>query len=156
MERFEAAWLAARGPYDDAALDRGAVDAIQAWAAAPPTVRPLSVVDLGSGTGAALRRAARWLPARPMITFAVDLDADLLNRSHLVAVRPGVNGHNGTAHAATPLVGDLLAPLSVAGGPTDGTVDLVLGHAIADLLPLDRLARRVAALLRPADWPTSH
>jgi hypothetical protein len=37
----------------------------------------------------------------------------------------------------------------VAGGPTDGSVDLVLGHAIADLLPLDRLAQRVTALLRP-------
>jgi hypothetical protein len=38
-------------------------------------------------------------------------------------------------------------PLDGVGGPPDGTVDLVLGHAIADLLPLDRLARRVAALL---------
>src|SRR5438094_696466 len=58
-------------------------------------------------------------------------------------------GHDVGARLVTPIVGDLLAPLCAGGGPPDGTVDLVLGHAIADLLPLDRLARRVAALLRP-------
>src|SRR5204862_7207877 len=43
----------------------------------------------------------------------------------------------------------LLEPLEPLGGPPDGAVDLVVGHALADLLPLDRLAARVAALLRP-------
>ena len=49
----------------------------------------------------------------------------------------------------TPLQVDLLAPLAPLGGPADGSVDLVLGHALADILPLDRLAARAAALVRP-------
>jgi hypothetical protein len=49
----------------------------------------------------------------------------------------------------TPLVGDVLLPLDRLGGPADGIVDLVVSHAVADLLPLDRFAARVAALLRP-------
>lgn len=149
MERFEAAWLAARGRYDDAALDKRAVATIQAWAAANPPAHPLTVVDLGSGTGAALQRATRWITSRPLAAYAVDLDADLLGQSSLTAQH--VVGHqtNGTVEPVTLIVGNLLAPLHLGGGPADGTVDLVLGHAIADLLPLDRLAARVAALLRP-------
>ena len=48
-----------------------------------------------------------------------------------------------------PIVGDLLEPLEAAGGPPDGTVDLVVAHALADLVPLDRLADRALALARP-------
>jgi SAM-dependent methyltransferase len=131
-DRFEAGWLAAREPFDEAALDRGSIAAIRAWAAGIPSNRPMRVVDLGSGTGVALRRATTWLAGRPIEAFAVDSDAELLAQS-----------------AAIPVLGDLLRPLSEVGGPEDGTVDLVLGHAVADLVPLDALAARVAALVRP-------
>ncbi|MGE3909515.1 MAG: hypothetical protein AB7K36_09200 [Chloroflexota bacterium] len=140
---FDAEWLAARQPYDDAALDRAAVQAIQDWGRTlPPAYAPV-VVDLGSGTGAALDRAVRWLAPRRVVGYAVDQDATLLER---LAV-PDTS----TCRLPTParLVGDLLEPLAGLGGPADGTVDLVIGHALADLLPLDRLAARAAALLRP-------
>jgi SAM-dependent methyltransferase len=130
--RFEAGWLAAREPFDEAALDPGAIAAIRTWAEGFPSNRPIRVVDLGSGTGVALRRARIWLAGRPIEAFAVDSDADLLAQS-----------------AAIPVHADLLQPLAQAGGPEDGTVDLVLGHAVADLMPLDALSARVAALLRP-------
>ena len=44
---------------------------------------------------------------------------------------------------------DLLKPLDARGGPADGTVDLVVSHALADLVPLDALASRAFALARP-------
>lgn len=136
---FDAAWLAARRPYDEAALDPVAIGAIQQWAVAlPRDYRPV-VVDLGSGTGAGLRRARRWLARRPVTAYAVDLDGSLLSRAAASACW----------HDAAPVVGDLLEPLAPNGGPPDGTVDLVVAHALADLVPLDRLAARAAALVRP-------
>jgi SAM-dependent methyltransferase len=145
---FEATWLAARRPYDEAALDRGAVAAIQTWAARLPRTRPVIVVDLGSGTGVALNRAAAWLAPHDLRAYAVDADSGLIS----LRVSAGGASSGATDHPATvvtPLVGDLLTPLEQIGGPAAGAVDLVLGHAVADLLPLDRLAERVAALLRP-------
>ena len=135
---FEADWLAARAPYDEAALDQAAIAHLAAWGAALPPGYAPSVVDLGSGTGAALRRVARWLAPRPLVAYAVDQDAGLLTR----AVATGPAG-------TRPVRCDLLRPLAAAGGPADGSVDLILGHALADLLPLDRLAERAAALVRP-------
>lgn len=136
---FEAEWLAARGPYDEAALDPAAVGAIRAWTARHPRARAPVVVDLGSGTGAALGRVRRWLAPREIEAYAVDQDATLLERTTT----------SGQHWFAVPVVGDLLEPLDIRGGPPDGTVDLVVGHALADLLPLDRLAARTAALVRP-------
>jgi hypothetical protein len=135
---FEAAWLAARSPFDDAALDHGAIARLVAWGAALPPGHAPVVVDLGSGTGAALRRVARWLAPRQIVAYAVDQDAALLAEA-ASAIPSG----------AHPIRSDVLRPLSAAGGPADGSADLVVGYALADLLPLDRLADRVAALLRP-------
>ena len=136
---FEAAWLAARAPYDEAALARSAVAEIEAWAAWLPADAVPVVVDLGSGTGVALDRVRRWLAPRESVAYAVDQDAELLARS-----APPEDGSR-----LGRIVGDVLLPLDNLGGPADGSVDLVVGHALADLLPLDRLAARVASLLRP-------
>jgi SAM-dependent methyltransferase len=136
---FEAEWLAARGPYDEAALDPVAVVAIREWAAGHPRERTPVVVDLGSGTGAALGRVRRWLAPREIVAYAVDRDAALLERATAF-------GHS---WPAVPIVGDLLEPLDDRGGPPDGTVDLVVGHALADLVPLVSLAARSVALARP-------
>jgi SAM-dependent methyltransferase len=136
---FEAEWLAARAPYDDAALDPVAVDLIRRWGTRlRPESRPV-VVDLGSGTGEALRRVRRWLAPREIVAYAVDRDPELL-------VHASASGQH---HRVMTITGDLLEPLAARGGPLDGSVDLVVGHAIADLLPLNRLAARVAALARP-------
>jgi SAM-dependent methyltransferase len=136
---FDDEWLAARRPYDEAALDRVAVEGLRARAAEQPGGRPLVVVDLGSGTGAAIGRVRRWLAPREIVAYAVDRDADLLARAMA----------RDECRPVVPVVGDLLDRLDGRGGPRDGTVDLVVGHALADLLPLDRLADRVAALARP-------
>jgi SAM-dependent methyltransferase len=157
---FDPAWLAARRRYDEAALDPAAVQAISAWGRSLPSDRAPVVVDLGSGTGAALDRAQRWLMPRHIEGYAVDQDAALLAQGAalLAGSRSGPDrrtsrGDQGAAFTCgepvIQLVGDLLEPLPPLGGPADGTVDLVLGHALADLLPLDALAARVAALVRP-------
>jgi SAM-dependent methyltransferase len=139
MERFEAEWLAARGPYDEAALDPVAVDLIRHWGAELGGGSSPVVVDLGSGTGAALDRVGRWLAPRDVVAYAVDQDPSLL----FSTLANGRLGH------AVPIVGDLLEPLDARGGPPDGTVDLVVAHALADLVPLDQLASRAFALARP-------
>jgi SAM-dependent methyltransferase len=133
---FEAEWLAARAPYDEAALDPAAICAIRVWAARLDTRCLPVVVDLGSGTGAALGRVRRWLASREIVAYAVDHDPSLLLAGA---------GHPNT----TAILGSVLEPLDLRGGPADGSVDLVVGHALADLVPLDRLAARATALVRP-------
>jgi len=168
------AWLAIRRPFDEAALDRGVIASLQAWGDRSHGERPLHVVDLGSGTGVALRRAARWLSRRPIHAFAVDADPSMLAAARAAwADEPGAvvdDGNseaqrqpvearraslapyqvtlNGRPIAVVPVLADALGPLAEAGGPDDGSVHLVLGHALADLVPLDVLTTRAAALLR--------
>lgn len=141
---FSAEWLALREPFDDAALDRSILAEIQACVRSFSSNRDLIVLDLGSGTGAALRRAAGWLAGRSWRGYAVERDPDLLacaTVSDRAGRPPGV--------VISPLLADVLQPLVDAGGPGEGSVDLLLGHALADLLPLDALAARTVALLRP-------
>ncbi|MDP8924729.1 MAG: class I SAM-dependent methyltransferase [Chloroflexota bacterium] len=154
---FAPVWLAARDRYDVVALDREMLSTVRAWAEQQPVGPPLRVVDLGCGTGAGLRRALSWLADRPIAAYAVDRDADLLRRLALGDSGAMLAGRDAEPDAerdaassiVVPVVADLLGPLDAAGGPTDGTLDLVVSHAVADLLPLDRFARRVASLLRP-------
>jgi SAM-dependent methyltransferase len=136
---FEADWLAARWPYDEAALDPVAISAIERWGARLDGNLTPIVVDLGTGTGAALGRVQRWLAPREIVAYAVDRDQALL---------ASVTAHR-RCRRLVPIVTDLLEPLEPLGGPADSTVDLVVGHALADLVPLDRLAARAAALARP-------
>jgi SAM-dependent methyltransferase len=148
--RIDPEWLAIRRPFDEAALDRGVIASIRAWAARPRSgaERPIVAVDLGSGTGVALRRAARWLAPRPIRAFAVDADPRMLKAlpAYWAADSTAVGEDVVTV---TPILADALGSLDVVGGPADAGVDLVLGHALADLLLLDRLAARILALLRP-------
>lgn len=151
---FAVDWLAARDPYDVAALDRVGLDLLRPWLAEQPSYRPLRVVDLGCGTGSGLRRTLTWLDARPVVAYAVDRDAALL--AALVAGDLGSTARGASDSADTdarvtvvPVLADVLGPLDGAGGPADGTVDLLVSHAVADLFPLDRFASRIRALLRP-------
>jgi SAM-dependent methyltransferase len=140
MPGFEPEWLTARRPFDEAALDRPAIAAIRDWSLTRAG-EAILLVDLGSGTGVALGRAASWLEGQAIEAFAVERDPALL----AAFIEP----RSSRRLSVVQLRADLLAPLEPLGGPADGTIDLVLGHAIADLLPLDRLADRVRALLRP-------
>ena len=62
---FDAEWLAARGPYDEAALDRAGRGRHSGLGRPTCRLRPIApvVVDLGSGTGAALDGTALARPA---------------------------------------------------------------------------------------------
>jgi SAM-dependent methyltransferase len=154
---FAPEWLAARDPYDVAALDEEAIGVLRAWAERRPDDRTLRVVDLGCGTGAGLRRALGWLSGRPVQAYAVDSDPALLAKLAVGGSDAGPAGaevgersvESRERVSVAAVVADLLGPLDAAGGPPDGTVDLVVSHAVADLLPLDRFAGRVPALLRP-------
>lgn len=71
-EGFSAEWLALRAPHDRAAVDRGLVARLAAWA--PPG---LHAVDLGAGTGATFRRLSPLLGPGQRWTL-VELDPALI------------------------------------------------------------------------------
>lgn len=74
MSGFAETWLELRAPADAAARDRGLEDRLARWAAG----RPLSVADLGGGTGAATRALSARLPDARWAVY--DDDAALLSR----------------------------------------------------------------------------
>lgn len=73
MTGFSAEWLSLRAPADDAARDQGLIDTLLSWA----EDRPISIADLGGGSGAAHRALASSLP---QATWRIlDDDAALLS-----------------------------------------------------------------------------
>ena len=74
MSTFSAEWLSLRECADERARNKDVANAFFAWFMQRPSV---SVVDLGSGTGANLRAVAPLLPNRQSWTL-IDNDAALL------------------------------------------------------------------------------
>jgi hypothetical protein len=145
-----AGWLALREPADEDARAR-ATPALLEHLGAPPTASrgggaPLTVVDLGAGTGANLRHLApllRRAGAGPQRWTLLDHDADLLARTSSGPLPAGVE-------AATPRLGDLaeLRPLLV-----DAPAGLVTCAALLDLLlpgQVEALAQAVVGARAPA------
>jgi SAM-dependent methyltransferase len=139
MSAFAADWLALREPYDARARATGLERALAAWAAGR---RRIEVLDLGSGTGANLRRLASALPARQRWRL-IEHDPALI-RIGTASLPEGVAAHYVRADLTRELEAVLAAP-----------VDLVTASALLDLVSaswLDRLgalilARRTAMLV---------
>lgn len=115
MGDFDTAWLDLRESYDRRALNPSVLDAITQWS--EKAGKPLRVVDLGCGTGAAFRHLHDRIPAGSRWT-AVDGDHNLLD--HAVA-RTG----------ATPLRCNLATGLSFI---PFNAFDLVTASAFIDLV----------------------
>ena len=138
MSGFSADWLALREPYDARARCSRLERALAAWAAARPR---LEVADLGSGTGANLRRLAPLLPPGQRWRL-IEHDPRLIAAGEAMPP-PTVARRYLRADLAEDLDRLLAAPL-----------DLVTASALLDLVSaswLDRLAdliatRRAAAL----------
>jgi SAM-dependent methyltransferase len=137
MSAFAPEWLALRERYDARARSckvRGAV------VAAVGDLDPLTVVDLGCGTGATLRALSPHLPAR-QTWILVDNDLSLLARA-ADSARP-----ERVRIVARPV--DLMRDLEAS---LDGAVDLVTTSALLDLVSADwieRLAVEIAARRLP-------
>ena len=134
---FSAEWLALREPYDAAACNAAVRDAAIASIAG---LDPVSIVDLGCGTGSGLRALAPLIPARQTWRL-VDNDLSLLARAADTERPVRVQ----TTAVPVDLAHDLEAAL-------DGAVDLVTTIALLDLVSapwLERLAVECAARRLP-------
>ena len=137
MSGFSAEWLALREPYDAAACNAAVRDAAIASIAG---LDPVSIVDLGTGTGSGLRALAPLIPTRQTWRL-VDNDLSLLARA-AETERPARVQVTGVP---IDLAHDLEAAL-------DGAVDLVTTTALLDLVSapwLERLTVECAARRLP-------
>jgi SAM-dependent methyltransferase len=137
MSGFSAEWLALREPYDLAACNAAVRDAAIASIAG---FDPVSIVDLGTGTGSGLRALAPLIPARQTWRL-VDNDLSLLARA-ADTERPAR-----VQIQAVPI--DLAHDLEAA---LDAAVDFVTTTALLDLVSapwLERLAVECAARRLP-------
>ena len=82
MPESLSSWLALREPVDHASRS---LTLARAVAAVLPPVRPLRIVDLGSGTGSNVRYLSPLLPS-PQKWLVVDRDASLLEKSKTAGV----------------------------------------------------------------------
>lgn len=121
---FSAAWLDRREPYDRAATARQVLAAVGAALAGRS---PIRAVDLGAGTGAAIRTIAPELPV-PQHWLAIEREAELVaaGRGRLAgALPPGVEVEWRQL--------DLAAPGGLARA-VPAEVDLVSAAALFDLV----------------------
>jgi len=137
MSGFSAEWLALREPYDAAACSVAVRDAAIGAIAG---LDPVSIVDLGTGTGSGLRALAPLIPARQTWRL-VDNDLSLLARAADTECPARVQV------TAVPI--DIAHDLEAA---LDGAVDLVTTTALLDLVSapwVERLAVECAARRLP-------
>jgi SAM-dependent methyltransferase len=141
MSGFSADWLTLRADADARARSPRITARTAAWALARTRVtgRPLSIVDLGCGTGSNLRFLAPRLPVAQRWLLA-DHDPDLLV-------------HAGRAGAGCRRVRALdVAEVDLVAAPLDSLLadaDLVTASALFDLAAPGWTARLMAALARP-------
>lgn len=136
-DRFSADWLSLREPADHVARNPEVLAAVTGWAAG---LSRLTLLDLGCGSGATLRRLAPLLSGRQRWVLA-DHDPALLKLARAAAVRCGVE-------CAT-------ARLDLAAGISDNLLreaDLVTGSALLDLVSaswFDSLVAACRSLAKP-------
>jgi SAM-dependent methyltransferase len=134
MSGFSSDWLALREPADRAARSRALLASVAAF---KPDANPLTILDLGAGTGSTLRALAPHL-ATAQQWVLVDHDASLVAAGrHILA-----------AWAATRDGGVETGASTVAGEPSP-TADAVLSVRVGGM-PVD-ISWRQADLAR-ADW----
>ena len=143
MSGFASDWLTLREPYDHAARAKPLLAALAGWAVsrgslAPPTASggPLTIVDLGSGTGSNLRGTSPHLPVAQAWTL-VEYDPRLIE-----AGTPGL-GTLPAGVTARYVEHDLAADLD---GAVPAGTDLVTAAAFADLVSAAWLDRLVAVV----------
>ncbi|SUS05419.1 conserved hypothetical protein [uncultured Defluviicoccus sp.] len=141
MSGFSANWLSLRSDADARARSPRITARTAAWALARTRVtgRPLSIIDLGCGTGSNLRFLAPRLPVAQRWLLA-DHDAGLL----------ALAAHSGTG--CRRVRGVSTAAVDLATAPLDDLLadaDLVTASALFDLVAPGWTARLTAALARP-------
>lgn len=128
MKPFSADWLQLREPYDRQARNTIIIEKLLSAVAG---LSPISIVDLGCGTGSTFRALTPHLRV-PQHWHLVDNDLGLLQRA------AALNGRNGARITTKPI--DLVRDLEAA---LDGAIDLVTASALLDLVSAEWLDRFV-------------
>ncbi len=133
-----ARYLLAKCSVDDRALNRNVYDALAA--ALPAHAMPLRVLEIGCGVGTMLERLARWglLAGRQVSYLGIDSEASNIE----AAVSPNVAGLS---------TGFTVADVHefAQRAEAHGAFDLIIAHAVLDLLDLERTLPLLRDLLRP-------
>lgn len=148
-EHFEADWLTLRESADAAARATALVERARAWLTRRPS--PLSITDLGAGSGANPRYLSRRLPG-PQRWRLVDHDPALLARAGESIA--GVQDADGTPVRFETCQKDLA---DIESALEDNT-DLATASALFDLVSadwIDALAARCAEIGCAALWTLS-
>ena len=158
-------YLAAKKSVDDASLNARVLAATAKLLGQKSLEgRPLKVVELGSGIGTMLTRLleARLLP--PAEYLLIDKDVDSVHRAKLV-IREWLSNHDFQIQTETTDQLECASPESVEltvsfltmdalefAGAVDNSqdFDLLLAHALLDLLPLEHAIPSFLNLLRPS------
>jgi SAM-dependent methyltransferase len=145
-------YLAAKKSVDDRALNRQVWRTLQA---ALPDSR-LHILELGAGIGAMVERIVEWDLLRTAAVYtAVDNEPE--NIAHLYQRLPQFGftrqddylrwQNDGRDLTVYPQTADIR---QIAADPAQqGRWDLLIAHAVLDLLPLDRLLAPLLGLLKP-------
>ena len=121
----------------------------------------LTALDLGSGTGAMVRRLLRWFPGTDLSVTALDRNAELLatarlhirnelQRAHFV-INEHASGLCAESIGRTVSVEFACCEIGEFDRPA-ASYDLVTTHAVADLLVPVALCRRIERWLRPGGY----
>lgn len=143
------AFLRAKQSVDDRALHQGVYGALLDWLAQPRQM-PLEVLEIGCGIGAMIRRLERWRTweVSPVPVRYTALDRDPAN----IALLPPPHSDR---CAVLPVVDDFY-PFAADAIAQGRRYDLVIAHAVLDLLHLPRALPLLHQLIRPngAGWFT--
>lgn len=143
------AFLRAKQSVDDRALHQGVYGALLEWLALPRQ-RPLEVLEIGCGIGTMVQRLARWgtwKHASTPIRYTA-LDRDPAN----IALLPTL--HTDQVHLIP--VADDVYEFAEDASARGQRYDLVIAHAVLDLLHMPRALSMLRGLIEPngAGWIT--
>lgn len=133
-------YLDAKKTVDDRALNRHVWQ--QMVAALPPqsAAAPLRVLEVGAGTGSMAQRMVQWGAVTHADYTLVDAQADLLARA---AHRLELYSHTVQFQFESADLYDITIPAGHAGW------DLLIAHAVLDLLDVPRVLQHLLPLLKP-------
>ena len=131
-------YLAAKRTVDDRALN------LRVWQALRdnlPGREPLRILEVSGGIGTMVERVAEWGLTNGSVRYTL-LDADPDN---IALARQRLSGLPDSMHVDF-VVADML---SFAAGQAPATFDLIIAHAVLDLVDLRRALPPLLALIRP-------
>lgn len=155
-------YLAAKRSIDDQALNRQVWDVVWSHLGSGEPGRPLRILEVGAGIGTMIERILEWTRVQVASYTALDSQPGLLAEAEVrlcawaahrgwgaEAVREGRLGLQGDRRSIEV---DFLAMEVVDaldGGAVEGPWDLVLAHAVLDLLDLERTVAPLVARAAP-------